>query len=154
MISAIHVYRVARLLKAGHIPLLPRLLDYVSRLVFGCWIPHTARIGRDVILGYGGLGIVVHDAAIIGDRVHVDQGVTIGGSATKGGVPVIEDDVYLGAGAKILGPIVVGRGAVVGANAVVIRDVKSNTVVGGVPAVVIHDHVDPGSYLFHRREGE
>jgi serine O-acetyltransferase len=105
------------------------------------------------VLGYGGLGIVLHDAAVVGDRVHIDQGVTIGGTATKGGVPVIEDDVYLGAGAKILGPIVVGRGAVVGANAVVIRDVKSNTVVAGVPAVVIRDHVNTDAYLFHRRNG-
>jgi serine O-acetyltransferase len=114
-------------------------------------VPHKAAIGTDVVLGYGGLGIVIHNDAVIGDRVHIDQHVTIGGNGTRWGTPVIEADVYIGAGAKVLGPIVVGRGAVVGANAVVIRDVPAGAVAAGVPARLIATKVDVTQYLAHRR---
>lgn len=151
MISAMDFYRVARRLNDLGVPLLPRLIDYLSRVLFACWVPHKARIGRGVVLGYGGLGIVVHDDAVIGDNAHIDQGVTIGGSAREAGAPCIEGDVYIGAGAKILGPIRVGRGSVIGANAVVIRDVQSRSVVVGIPARAIRHDIDIDEYLYHRR---
>ncbi|MHB0956088.1 MAG: serine O-acetyltransferase [Pirellulaceae bacterium] len=133
-----------------HIPLLPKLITYCLRFVFCCWLPHTAHVGCGCRFGYGGLGIVIHSAATIGNRVHIDQGVTIGGNGTEPGVPIIEDDVYIGAGAKVLGPIRIGRGAVVGANAVVIHDVSACTVVAGVPARVIREDIDPDTFLYHR----
>jgi len=144
-------YRVARRLSDWGVPLLPRLIDYLSRVCFACWVPHKARIGSGVVLGYGGLGIVVHDDAVIGDNAHIDQGVTIGGSARSAGAPCIENDVYIGAGAKILGPIRVGSGSVIGANAVVVRDVKSRSVVVGIPATAIRHDIDIDDYLYHRR---
>jgi serine O-acetyltransferase len=91
-------------------------------------LPRTTR------LGYGGIGIVIHPEARIGERVLISHGVTIGGRGGHPGVPVIDDDVRIGAGAAILGPVHVGRGALVGANAVVLHDVRPYTVVGGVPA--------------------
>lgn len=137
MISAIKSYRVARWLADRGVPALPRLIDYINRLVFACWVPHEATIGRDVVLGYGGLGIVIHQDSVIGDRVHIDQGVTIGGNATEFGVARIGNDVYVGAGAKILGPITVGKNTRVGANSVVIQDVPAEMTVVGIPGRVV-----------------
>jgi serine O-acetyltransferase len=151
MINAIHVYRAARWLHLHRVPALPRMLDFVGRVLFACWVPHTAKIGRRVVLGYGGLGIVIHADATIGDDSHIDQHVTIGGSATRAGTPRVGRGVYIGAGAKILGPIVVGDGAIIGANAVVIKDVPSNSVVVGIPARVVRSNIDPGRHLEHKR---
>lgn len=151
MISAISTYRVARWLAERRLPLLPRFIDYVNRLVFACWLPHEARIGQDVVLGYGGLGIVIHQDSVIGDRVHIDQGVTVGGNGTEFGVARIGDDVYIGAGAKILGPIEIGDGAIIGANAVVLEDIPAYCVAVGVPARIVRRDIDPNTFLYHKR---
>jgi serine O-acetyltransferase len=151
MVSAIHVYRVARWLHQHRIPVLPRFLDLIARAVFSCWVPHSAAIGQRVLLGYGGLGVVIHSAATIGDDAHIDQHVTIGGSATRLGVPTLGRGVYVGAGAKILGPITIGDYAVIGANAVVIRDIPPRCVAVGVPAQIIKSDIDPDEFLAHRR---
>jgi serine O-acetyltransferase len=103
------------------------------------------------VLGYGGLGVVIHSAARIGDDAHIDQHVTIGGSATRLGVPAIGRGAYIGAGAKILGPITVGDDAVIGANAVVTRDIPPRCVAVGVPARIIKSDIDPRQFLAHRR---
>ncbi|QIG54267.1 serine acetyltransferase [Altererythrobacter sp. BO-6] len=150
MINAIQVYRVGRWAFEHRIPIIPRLLDYVSRLLFSCWIPHRARIGRNVIVGYGGLSIVIHDEAIIGEGTEIDQGVTIGGNARGEGVAKIGNHVYIGAGAKILGPITIGDGAVIGANAVVTRDVPPSCVAVGVPARIVRTNINASDYLYHR----
>jgi len=152
MPSAVSLYRVSSRLHRLRIPYAPRLIDYLARFLFAAWVPHTARIGKRAVLGYGGLGIVIHDDARIGDDVHIDQGVTIGGNATQGGVPTIGQNVYIGAGAKILGPIVIGENSIIGANAVVIRDVPANSVAVGVPARVIGTAIDSKATLFHRRQ--
>lgn len=131
------VYRLAHALHRARVPVLPRALCVVNRVVFALVLPASARVGRDVLFGYQGLGIVVHAEAVIGDRVVVATGVTIGGTGTKQGVPVIEDDVYIGSGAKLLGPIRIGRGARIGANAVVLCDVPAGAVAVGIPARVL-----------------
>jgi len=95
------------------------------------------------VLGYSGLGTVLHARAVIGARVVIGSCVTVGGRSGHFDVPVIEDDVEIGSGAKILGPIRVGRGAIIGANAVVIRDVPAHAVVAGIPAKVLRIR-DPG----------
>ena len=105
-----------------------------------------------MILGYGGLGVVIHSDAVIGDNVHIDQGVTIGGNGTVSGVPRIESNVYIGAGAKLLGPIKIGEGSVVGANAVVLRDIPPRSLVVGVPAKIIRSDIDIETFLYHRRK--
>lgn len=150
MINAIQVYRVGRWAFEHRIPVVPRCLDYVSRLFFSCWIPHKARIGKNVIVGYGGLSIVIHDDTIIGDGTEIDQGVTIGGNARAEGVARIGSHVYIGAGAKILGPVTIGDGAVIGANAVVTRDIPARCVAVGVPARILRSDIDPMDYLYHR----
>jgi serine O-acetyltransferase len=131
------IHALAHVLHRWHVPLLPRLLYGVNRVLFAVVLPPSVRLGQGVVLGYSGLGIVIHARCVLGNRVLVGTGVTIGGRGTHHGVPVIEDDVEIGSGAKILGPICVGRGAVVGANAVVLQDVPAGAVVVGVPARVV-----------------
>ncbi len=102
-----------------------------------------------MVLGYEGVGIVAHGEAKIGDDVHIDQCVTIGGNATKHGVPTIGNSVYIGAGAKILGPVVIGSNTVIGANAIVVTDIPDHCVAAGVPARVIRSGIDPTTFLYH-----
>jgi serine O-acetyltransferase len=132
------VYRLSRLLFKWKIPLIPLILKIANRLIFSVVLPPSAQLGKGVLLGYHGLGIVVHANAVIGDRVRISPNVVIGG---KGGgvqgVPVIEDDVTIGAGACILGAVVVGRGVIVGANSVVVADVPAGAVVVGAPARIV-----------------
>jgi serine O-acetyltransferase len=134
---ALRLYRIYHVLHRAGVPLLPRILYVLNRILFSVVLPPGARLGRDVLLGYEGLAIVIHEAAVIGDRVVIAPGVTIGGTGTSVGVPVIEDDVHLGTGAKILGPIRIGRGARIGANAVVLSNVPEGSVAVGIPAHVI-----------------
>jgi serine O-acetyltransferase len=120
-----------------HVPVLPRIIYGLMRVVFSVSVPPSVKIGKGVVLGYSGLGTVIHARAVIGDRVTIGSCVTIGGRSGHHEVPIIEDDVDIGSGAKVLGPIRVGAGAVIGANAVVIHDVPARAVVAGVPARVI-----------------
>jgi len=149
MLNPLWLHRIAHGLHNSHVPVVPQMMDYLIRLLFACWLPHTARIGRRAVLGYGGLGVVIHGEAQIGDDVHIDQCVTIGGNATKHGVPTIGNGVYIGAGAKILGPVVIGSNAVIGANAVVVTDIPAHCVAAGVPARVIRSGIEPTTFLYH-----
>ncbi|WP_332854337.1 serine O-acetyltransferase [Duganella sp. S19_KUP01_CR8] len=130
------VFRFAAWLQRGGVPLLPRFLYALNRVLFAVVLPPTVRLGKDVRLAYSGLGIVVHARAVIGDRVRLAQNVTIGGRSGHHAVPVIEDDVEIGAGACVLGPVTIGRGARIGANAVVLHDIPAGMVAVGVPARV------------------
>ena len=144
-------YRTAQWFSRYHLPLMPDIIDNVIRLVFSCWLPHRVCAGKNLVLGYGGLGVVLHCEVKIGDNVHIDQGVTIGGNGTACGVPCIENNVYIGAGAKILGPIRIGEGSVIGANAVVVQDVPPRSLCVGAPAKVIRSDIDIQTFLYHRR---
>ena len=133
----IHFYRIARKLHLLGIPLLPRLIYIFNRIVFGVVLPPSAKVGKNVVFGYSGLAIVVHKRAQIGENVAV-VGTTNG--KVRGGlhaVPIIEDGVTIGAGARILGPVRIGRGALIGANAVVLIDVPAGATAVGVPARIV-----------------
>ena len=153
MLGLYTCHGLANRLGRMHVPILPKLIDYFIRLVFGCWFPHTVKTGKGLTLGYGGLGVVIHSECVLGDNVHIDQGVTLGGNATQKGVPTLGSNVYVGCGAKILGPISIGNDVVIGANSVVIRDAPSNTVVAGVPARVIRENIRIEEYLHHLKRG-
>lgn len=117
-----------------HVPLVNRALRLAQTAVYGI------EIGKDVSLGRGvyfvhTLGTVIGGDARVGDRVRFLGNNTVG-TAKDNGYPVIEDDVVVGCGARILGPVRVGAGAVIGANAVVVRDVPAGALAVGVPAVV------------------
>jgi serine O-acetyltransferase len=131
-----YIWRCARTLHLWRIPLIPFLLQQFSRVVFCCLVPYKTRMGRNVHLNHLGMGIIINPDSVIGSNVKINQHVTIGGSG-EGGCPVIEDDVYIGAGAKVLGGIRIGRGAKIGANAVVLCDVPEGATAVGIPARII-----------------
>ena len=135
--SALGLYRLARRLDIWRVPLLPRVFEKLILLICRCVVPRRCEIGEGTELGYGGIAVVIHERARIGRNVMISPCVTIGGRSGIHGVPVIEDDVFIGAGAKVLGDIRIGRRAVIGANAVVLESVPADTVVAGVPARVI-----------------
>lgn len=133
--------------KLRKIPLLPNLMTYFIRLIFGCYFPYNLKVGKNFILGYGGIGVVIHQNCVIGDNCHIDQNVTLGGTSKKIKVPVLGDNVYVGAGAVILGPVTIGDDVVIGANAVVIKDIPSGSLVVGVPARIIKTRIKKSDYI-------
>lgn len=133
----IHWYRFANFCFRNHIPLLPKLIYYLQYLLFNCSVPASCKIGKGTKFGYGGIGVVVHARAEIGENCIIGQNVTIGGRSGFYEVPVIGNNVEICAGSRVLGPIKIGDNVIIGANAVVIKDVPNNTVVAGVPAHVI-----------------
>jgi serine O-acetyltransferase len=133
-VQAVLTHRVAHALHESGLPLLPRVLAQGSRIATGVEIHPAARIGDDFFIDHGS-GVVIGETAEIGSRVTIYQGVTLGGTGFQRGKrhPTVEDNVTIGSGAKLLGPIRVGHGAKVGANTVVIEDVPANSTVVGNP---------------------
>ena len=114
-----------------------RLLEVFLRIVFSCDIPPKVVIGKNCKFAHNALGVVIHPEAIIGDNCKIGQNVTIGGRSGITVLPVIEDDVEIGANALVLGPVKIGKGSIIGAGSVVIKDVPPYSVVVGNPAKVI-----------------
>jgi serine O-acetyltransferase len=133
-VHAILAHRISHALHAAEVPVMPRLLSNVARIATGIEIHPAAKIGSDFFVDHGN-GVVIGETAEIGDRVTLFQGVTLGGTgfATGKRHPTVEDNVTIGSGAKLLGPIKVGHGAKIGANSVVIHDVPPNATVVGNP---------------------
>jgi serine O-acetyltransferase len=131
------VWRLAiepKLLRAP-LTVIYRFLFRHCRTVYGIELPYTATVGRGVVIEHQG-GIVVHGAAVIGDRCIIRQGCTLGIKriSERTMAPFLEEGVELGAGAVVLGPVRIGAGATIGANAVVLRDVPPGALAAGVPA--------------------
>ena len=133
-VQAILAHRVAHALWESQLPVAPRVIAYASRAVTGVEIHPAAKIGSDFFIDHGS-GVVIGETTEIGDRVTLYQGVTLGGTGFARGKrhPTLRDDVTVGSGAKLLGPVTVGRNAKVGANTVVIEDVPPHTTVVGNP---------------------
>jgi serine O-acetyltransferase len=133
-VQAILAHRVSHAMHEAGVPVLPMMLSYTSRAVTGIEIHPAARIGCDFFIDHGA-GVVIGETAEIGERVTLYQGVTLGGTGFARGKrhPTVEDNVTIGSGAKLLGPITIGHGAKVGANSVVIEDVPPNSTVVGNP---------------------
>jgi serine O-acetyltransferase len=133
-IHALLSYRVAHAMHASGVPLLPRLISMLTRMLTGIEIHPAARIGGGLFIDHG-TGVVIGETADIGDNVTLYQGVTLGGTgfATGKRHPTVQDNVTIGSGAKLLGPITIGHGAKIGANSVVITDVPPNSTVVGNP---------------------
>jgi serine O-acetyltransferase len=133
-VQALLAHRAAHALLESGVPLLPRTIAYFTRAVTGIEIHPAAVIGRAFFIDHGS-GVVIGETAVIGDFVTLYQGVTLGGTGFQRGKrhPTLGDNVTVGSGAKLLGPIAVGDGAKIGANTVVIEDVPPNATVVGNP---------------------
>ena len=138
-LRALAFYRLSHSFWRAGFYFIARLVSELGRWLSGIEIHPGATIGKRLFIDHG-TGVVIGETAVIGDDVTLYHGVTLGGIAT-GSVsgrrhPVVEDKVIIGAGAQVLGAITVGRGARVGANAVVVKDVSPGVTVVGIPAQV------------------
>ncbi|MCF6461307.1 serine O-acetyltransferase EpsC [Clostridium sp. Cult3] len=128
---------------------LARIISQRARRKTGIEIHPGAKIGKNLFIDHG-MGVVIGETAEIGDNVTIYHGVTLGGIGGEPNAkrhPTVEDNVMIGAGAKVLGPITIGRGAKIGANAVVLEDVPPYTTVVGIPGKVIKSNRD--DYLMY-----
>ncbi|MFH1855671.1 MAG: serine O-acetyltransferase [Candidatus Omnitrophota bacterium] len=133
-LHAVIAYRIAHWLKKSSIPFLPRLISQTARFFTGVEIHPASKIGKSFFIDHG-MGVVIGETAVIGDNVTLYQGVTLGGTGKEKGKrhPTLGSNIVVGAGAKILGNIIIGDNSYIGANAVVIKDVPHNSTVIGVP---------------------
>ena len=133
-VQALLAHRLASWLHGAGLSLPARLIATATRSLTGIEIHPAAEIGPGLFIDHG-MGVVIGETAKLGDDVTIYQGVTLGGTgfATGKRHPTVEDCVTIGSGAKLLGPIVVGHGAKIGANTVVIHDVPPNSTVVGIP---------------------
>jgi len=138
--QSIHVlifYRIAHGLYKIKLFFLARLISQLGRFFTGIEIHPGAKIGKGLFIDHG-MGVVIGETAEIGDNVTIYHGVTLGGTGKDKGKrhPTIGNDVIIGCGAKILGPISIGDGAKIGANSVVLKNVPKGKTAVGIPAVI------------------
>jgi serine O-acetyltransferase len=145
-LHAVWSYRLAHRLWLGRVFLAARILSQLTRWLTGIEIHPGARIGRRFFIDHG-MGVVIGETAVLGDDVMLYHGVTLGGKSRhhrrgEKRHPTLEDGVTVGAGAKVLGDVRIGAWSTVGANAVVTKDAPPNSLLVGVPAVVLPANPD------------
>ncbi len=133
-VQALLAHRISHALHEAGVPLVPRVLAYLTKTMTGIEIHPAARIGRGLFIDHG-TGVVIGETAEVGDDVTLYQGVTLGGTGFARGKrhPTIGNEVMIGAGSALLGPIEIGERSKIGANSVVIHDVPANSTVVGNP---------------------
>ena len=144
---AILSHRIAHLLRALGLPLLPRFIQALARFATGVDIHPGARIGPGLFIDHG-MGTVIGETAEVGRGVTLLHQVTLGsrgGGARGKRHPTIGDGAFIGAGAKVLGPVLVGAESRIGANAVVLSDVPARATAVGIPARIIRDRRPAGT---------
>ena len=137
-LHALTLHRGAHWLWSQRLRWMARFLSHLTRWLTGIEIHPGATIGRRVFIDHG-MGVVIGETAVINDDCTLYHGVTLGGTSWNKGKrhPTLESGVVIGAGAKVLGPIIVGKGAKIGSNAVVVRDVPPGAVAVGIPARIV-----------------
>ena len=133
--KAVTYYRIAHYFYLKKHFFIARLLSEKAKKKTGIEIHPGAKIGKNFFIDHG-TGVVIGETTIIGDNVMLYHGVTLGGVTMNKGKrhPTIKDNVVIGCGAKVLGNITIGKNSKIGANSVVLKDVKENTTVAGIPA--------------------
>ncbi len=135
---AILMHRVAHYLYKHKLLLLGRLISQINRFLTGIEIHPAAKIGKGFFIDHG-MSVVIGETAEVGDNVTLYQGVTLGGTGKEKGKrhPTLGNNIVVGSGAKILGPVKIGDNSKIGAGAVVLRDVPANSTVVGVPGKAV-----------------
>lgn len=147
--TLLFLYRLSFFLNSRNIPFFPKIITYLNRIVFSVWLPASTKVGKNTTFGKGGLGVVIHEMAVIGNHCIISNNVTIGGSSKKeqGKLPILGDRVRVGAGCVILGNVVIGDNVIIGANSVVTIDIPDNSIVVGNPAKIIKSDIDISEYV-------
>ncbi len=146
-LQALLLHRFAHWLYVLGLPFFPRLISHTARFLTGIEIHPGAQMGKGVFIDHG-MGVVIGETAIIGNYALIYQGVTLGGTGKESGKrhPTLGENVVVGAGAKVLGNLLIGNNVRIGAGSVVLRDVPSDCTVVGVPGRIVHrsgERVDP-----------
>lgn len=152
-LHALIAHRLAHKLHKWNIPLIPRIISYITRIITGIEIHPAAQIGRRFFIDHGE-GVVIGATTIIGDDVLIYQQVTLGGTGKEQGKrhPTLGNNVIVGAGAKVLGNITLGDYVRVGAGSVVMENVPEHSTVVGVPGRIVQRKViDENGVLMHNR---
>lgn len=140
-LKALVYHKIARRLYKKNRLFLARFISQRARKITGIEIHPGASLGRNVFIDHG-MGVVIGETAIVGNNVTIFHGSTLGGIGGEKGEkrhPTVEDDVLIGAGAKVLGNITIGKGAKVGANAIVLQDVPPYATAVGIPAKILEN---------------
>ncbi len=143
------IARLHRLSRAAHLKgydRLSRLVEGLIRLVYGASLPGRAAIGDGVFFHHSGLGVVINGASVIEDGCEIGVHVVLGGRTPLVGAPHLARNVIVHAGAKLIGPIRIGEGSIVAANATVLADMPPHSLIAGSPAEVKHDGLDVEAY--------
>ncbi|WP_108219272.1 serine O-acetyltransferase [Pseudomonas sp. GV085] len=135
---ATQLYRIGNKLHHKGVPGAALFFKMLIRLICNCAIDPRTTIGKGSFFAYGGVAVVIHRNCIIGRNVTISQCVTIGGKSGIADVPIIGNNIYIGAGAIILGNVTIADGATIGAGAVVLNDVGEKEIWAGVPACKIN----------------
>ncbi|NOK35330.1 acetyltransferase [Corallococcus exercitus] len=130
--TALTFYRAAKRLQA--VPRLANVVATVGDRIHNSHVDTKAVLHPTVELGYGGIGVIIAPGVEIGERSFISQNVSLEPLPGRDGVPRVGRDVYIGVGAQILGPVTIGDGAKIGANALVMEDVAPGSTVAGIPA--------------------
>jgi len=131
------LYRIGHFFHKIKLGFIGKFFSVINRLIFSAWVPSSAKIGKNVKLGYWGLGIVIHSNTEIGDNCLIGQNVTIGRNFGDKRVPIIGNNVYIGAGSVVFGEIIIGDNVIIGSNSIVNKNIPSNTTVAGNPFKII-----------------
>lgn len=137
-LHAVWLHRISHKLWSWNLKTIARFLSNISRFVTGIEIHPAAQLGRRVFIDHG-MGVVIGETAVLGDDVTLYHGVTLGGTSWKAGKrhPTLGNNVVVGAGAKVLGPIEIHENARIGSNSVVVKDVPASATCIGVPGRII-----------------
>lgn len=150
---ALFFHRVAHMLWRNGLFLIGRVVSHIGRFFTGIEIHPGATIGKRFFIDHG-MGVVIGETTEIGNDVTLYHGVTLGGTSWQKGKrhPTLEDNVVVGAGAKILGPFKVGKGSIIGAGSVVVKEVPPNSTVIGIPGRVVHRTGETGGVYQHLQD--
>ena len=141
-VKAVFFHRIANFFSTAKFDLIARIISQFSRFLTGIEIHPGAKIGKNLFIDHG-MGVVIGETSVIGDNVTIYHMATLGGIAPSINSndqrnlkrhPTIKDEVVIGSGAQVLGPVIVGRCAKIGANAVITKDVPEKAVMVGIPA--------------------
>lgn len=137
--NALLLYRVSNAVYRRGWRRTAKVIDYLNRVITRCSVPSSTCIGEGSAVAYGGMSLVIHANAVIGKRCLIGQGVTIGAreayvSEDAKACPRIGNDVYIAAGARVLGDIEIGNKSIIGANAVVLQSFPPHSIIAGMPA--------------------